>query len=71
MADTIDTFVYRKSFMLGTNFGYTTAVGLLKSVIGVGMIWGANKITTKMGEDGCSERRPQRSMIKEEKAFGL
>ena len=52
VADTIDTFVYRKSFMLGTNFGYTTAVGLLKSVIGVGMIWGANKITTKMGEDG-------------------
>ena len=52
VADIIDTYVYRQSFMVGTNFGYTTAVGLLKSVIGVFMIWGANKITTKMGEDG-------------------
>lgn len=52
VADTIDTYVYRQSFMRGTNFGYTTAIGLLKSVIGVFMIWGANKVTTKMGEDG-------------------
>ena len=34
------------------SLGYTTAIGLLKSVIGVFMIWGANKVTTKMGEDG-------------------
>lgn len=52
VADIIDTYVYRKSFMFGTNFGYTTAVGLLKSVIGVVMITIANKVTTKMGEDG-------------------
>ena len=52
VADTIDTYVYRQSFMTGTNFGYTTAIGLLKSVIGVIMIWSANKVTTKMGEDG-------------------
>lgn len=52
VADIIDTYVYRQSFMVGTNFGYTTAVGLLKSVIGVVMIWTANKITTRMGEDG-------------------
>ena len=52
VADIIDTYVYRQSFMVGTNFGYTTAIGLLKSVIGVFMIWGANKITTKLGEDG-------------------
>ena len=51
-SDTIDTYVYRQSFMTGTNFGYTTAIGLLKSVIGVIMIWSANKVTTKMGEDG-------------------
>lgn len=52
VADTIDTYVYRQSFMVGTNFGYTTAVGLFKSVIGVIMIWSANKITTKLGEEG-------------------
>lgn len=52
VADIIDTYVYRLSFMVGTNFGYTTAIGLLKSVIGVVMIWTANKVTTKLGEDG-------------------
>ena len=52
VADIIDTYVYRQSFMVGTNFGYTTAIGLLKSVIGVVMIWAANKVTTKLGEDG-------------------
>lgn len=52
VADIIDTYVYRQSFSVGTNFGYTTAIGLLKSVIGVVMVWSANKVTTKMGEDG-------------------
>lgn len=52
VADIIDTYVYRQSFMIGTNFGYTTAIGLLKSVIGVGMLWTANRAITKMGEDG-------------------
>lgn len=52
VADTIDTYVYRQSFMVGTNFGYTTAVGLLKSVIGVVLICLANRATTALGEDG-------------------
>ena len=52
VADIIDTYVYRQSFSVGTNFGYTTAVGLLKSVIGVVMVYSANKVTTKMGETG-------------------
>ena len=52
VADTIDTYVYRQSFMVGTNFGYATALGLFKSVVGVIMILTANKITTKLGEEG-------------------
>lgn len=52
VGDILDTYVYRQSFMVGTNFGYTTAIGLLKSVIGIFMIWSANKAITKMGEDG-------------------
>lgn len=50
--DIIDTYVYRMAFSNGADMGYTTAVGLLKSVISVFMIWGANKVTTSMGEAG-------------------
>lgn len=50
--DIIDTYVYRMAFRNGADMGYTTAVGLLKSVISVVMIWSANKVTTKMGEAG-------------------
>lgn len=52
VADTIDTFVFRKSFVTGGNFGYTTALGLFKSVVGVVLLTTANKVTTKFGEDG-------------------
>lgn len=52
VADILDTYVYRLSFLVGSNFGYTTAVGLLKSVIGVVMITAANKVITKLGEEG-------------------
>lgn len=52
VGDIIDTFVQRYTFVMGANFGYTTAVGLFKSVIGVVMITIANKIVTKFGESG-------------------
>ena len=53
VADTLDTFVFRKSLMTGgMNFGYSTAIGLFKSVIGVIMITISNKIVTKCGESG-------------------
>lgn len=57
VADIIDTYVYRQSFSVGTNFGYTTAVGLLKSVIGVVMVYSANKVTTKNGRNRPVLRR--------------
>jgi putative aldouronate transport system permease protein len=52
VGDIIDTYVFRQSFSMGMNFGYTTAIGLLKSVIGVVMISLANKIVTLLGETG-------------------
>lgn len=52
VADTIDTYVFRKSFVTGGNFGYTTALGLFKSIIGVVLITVANKVVTKSGEQG-------------------
>lgn len=52
VADTIDTYVYRASFTVGLNFGYTTAIGFLKSIINMVLIVVANKTVKAMGEDG-------------------
>lgn len=53
VADTLDTYVFRESFLTGTlNYGYSTAIGLFKSVIGVILIMASNKIVTKCGESG-------------------
>ena len=52
VGDILDTFVQRQTFQLGANFGYTTAVGLFKSVVNVVMITLANKIVTRAGEPG-------------------
>ncbi len=52
VADTIDTFVYRTTFTVGADFGYMTAVGFLKSAINVIMIYLANTIVKKSGEQG-------------------
>lgn len=52
VGDIIDTFVQRYTFEMGANFGYTTAVGLFKSVIGIIMLTITNKIVTKSGEQG-------------------
>lgn len=53
VSDTLDTFIFRESFVEGTlNYGYSAAIGLFKSVIGVVMITACNKIVTKTGEKG-------------------
>lgn len=52
-ADTIDTFIFRETFTQGNlNFGYSTAIGLFKSVIGVVLLTVSNKISTAIGEQG-------------------
>ncbi|HJC23677.1 MAG TPA: ABC transporter permease subunit [Candidatus Eisenbergiella merdavium] len=53
VGDTLDTYIFRESFVTGgLNFGYSTAIGLFKSVIGVILITASNKIATAMGETG-------------------
>lgn len=52
VADTIDTYVYRTTFTVGADFGYMTAVGLLKSVINLALLVMANMAVKKMGEQG-------------------
>ncbi len=52
-ADTIDTYIFRETFTKGSlNFGYSTAIGLFKSVIGVVLISTSNWVATKVGEQG-------------------
>lgn len=51
--DTIDTYIFRKTFAEGSlNFGYSTAIGLFKSVIGIVLITAANKASAAVGEQG-------------------
>lgn len=53
VGDTLDTYIFRESFITGgLNYGYSSAIGLFKSVIGVIMITISNKIVTGLGEDG-------------------
>ena len=52
--DILDTYIYRQSFYIGRPLGEMTAVGLFKSVINFGLIFGANKVVHKIsnGEKG-------------------
>ena len=53
VGDTLDTFIFRESFVTGgLNFGYSTAIGMFKSIIGVIMISISNRIVTALGENG-------------------
>lgn len=52
VGDTIDTYIYRESFGSTMDFGYSTAVGMVRSIVGVAMLLITNKIVTKLGEQG-------------------
>jgi putative aldouronate transport system permease protein len=51
VGEVLDTFVYYTGFANG-DFGYAAAVGLFKGVIGVGLIYTANKVAHRLGEQG-------------------
>lgn len=50
--DIIDTYVYRSAFQSADGFGYTTAVGLTKSVINFILLYTTNKIVSKSNGTG-------------------
>lgn len=52
VADTIDTYIYRESFGSSMDFGYSTAIGMAKSVVSLILIVTANKVVTAAGEQG-------------------
>lgn len=51
VADVFETYVYRVGIQNG-QFSYSTAVGLFKSVIGLVLVIGANKLAKRVGQEG-------------------
>lgn len=51
VADVFETYVYRVGIQNG-QFSYSTAVGLFKSVIGLVLVVGANKLAKRLGQEG-------------------
>jgi putative aldouronate transport system permease protein len=45
--EVIDTYAYKYGIQLG-RYSYATAVGLLKSIIGLGLVFGTNRISKKL-----------------------
>ncbi|WP_234361790.1 sugar ABC transporter permease [Plantactinospora sp. BB1] len=53
--EVLDTFVYFTGFANG-EFGYAAAAGLFKGVIGVALVYTANKVAHRLGEQGVYHR---------------
>ncbi|MNR17261.1 putative multiple-sugar transport system permease YteP [compost metagenome] len=52
-SEVIDTYVYKVGIISGLpNFSYAAAIGLLKSVIGLVLIYLANRIAKKVNNNG-------------------
>ncbi|NQX62768.1 ABC transporter permease [Paenibacillus qinlingensis] len=51
VSDVFDSYVYRNGVLQGA-FSYTTAVGLFKSLVGLVLVIGANRLSKKLGEEG-------------------
>lgn len=49
--EVLDTFSYFRGIQAG-DYGFATAVGLVKSVVGLGLIIGANLFAKRIGEEG-------------------
>lgn len=50
-AEVLDTFVYFRGVQAG-DWGFSTAVGLVKGLVGLVLILAANKVARKLGEEG-------------------
>ncbi|MEU4745791.1 ABC transporter permease subunit [Actinosynnema sp. NPDC023658] len=53
--EVLDTFVYFTGFANG-EFGYAAAAGLFKGVIGIVLVYTANKVAHRLGEQGVYQR---------------
>ena len=50
-SEVLDTYVYNNG-IIDQNWSVAAAVGLVKGVVGVVLVWGANKLAHVFGEDG-------------------
>lgn len=50
--EVLDTYIYRRTFLSMPNYGFSTAMGFMKSVINFVFLLTANKIAKMMGEGG-------------------
>ncbi|MFI6875185.1 ABC transporter permease [Streptomyces sp. NPDC050400] len=50
-AEIIDTFVYYQG-IVGGDYGYAAAAGLFKGLIGAALVYAANKVAHRLGEQG-------------------
>ena len=51
VGDVFDTWVYRMAFFQG-QMSLATAVGLFKGIIGLFLLWGANRLANRMSDGG-------------------
>lgn len=51
VGDIIDTYVYRVGITQG-QYSFTTAVGMFKGVVGLILVYGANRLAKRVGESG-------------------
>ncbi|CAG7600387.1 putative multiple-sugar transport system permease YteP [Paenibacillus solanacearum] len=51
-ADILDTYIYRRTFALGSSYGTSTAIGLFKSVINCLLLVLTNRIAKRLGQEG-------------------
>jgi len=51
VSDVFDTFVYRTG-ILQRDYSYSAVVGMFKSVVGLVLVLGANRLARKLGEEG-------------------
>lgn len=50
--EVLDTYIYRRSFLAAPDYGFSTAMGLMKSVINFIFLLSANRIVKWFGEGG-------------------
>jgi putative aldouronate transport system permease protein len=60
VGDILDTYIYRTTFQSVSDFGYTTAVGLFKSILNFMLLIMADRIVKLAGEEGIFVKSPAR-----------
>lgn len=61
VGDILDTYIYRTTFQSVSDFGYTTAVGLFKSILNFLLLIMADRIVKMAGEEGIFVKSPAKT----------